>query len=108
MQDPLHVGGATRPHPVNDVAPGTSRNQYWLPYQSSFDPRVTRRFGLGGTREVSLIWEGFNLTNRPNYTAADNVLYVWNGAALIQNPAFGRRIAQVDGRVMQLAARIRF
>ena len=92
----------------NDVAPGTARNQYRLPFQSSFDPRVTRRIGLGGTREVSLIWEAFNLTNRANYTAADNTLYFWNGSTLVQNPAFGRRIAQLDGRVMQLAARIRF
>jgi hypothetical protein len=92
----------------NDVAPGTTRNQYRLPYQNSFDPRLTRRIGLGGTRELSLIWEAFNLTNRPNYTAAEDTLYFWNGSSLVRNPGFGRRIAQLDGRMMQLAARITF
>jgi hypothetical protein len=92
----------------NDVAPGTTWNQYRLPYSSSFDPRVERRFGLGGSRQLSVIWEAFNLTNRPNYIAVDDVKYVLFGSTLVPNPPFGRKTAQLNGRVMQLAARLRF
>jgi len=92
----------------NDLAPGTTWNQYRLPYQGSFDPRIARRFGLGGSRQLHVIWEAFNLTNRPNYTAVDNTLYTASGSALVRNPLFGRRTGQADGRVMQFAARLTF
>lgn len=92
----------------NDVAPGTTWNQYRLPYQSSLDPRIARRFALGGSRQLHLIWEAFNLMNRPNYTAVDSMLYAANGSALVRNPLFGRRTAQGDGRIMQVAARLTF
>jgi hypothetical protein len=92
----------------NDIAPDTIRNQYRMPYQNSLDPRVTRRIGIGGGRDLSLIWEAFNVTNRPNYTAVDNTLYFLNGSALVRNPRFGNRVAQLNGRMMQLAARISF
>ena len=88
----------------NDLAPDTTWNQYRLPYQGSVDPRVARRFGVGGSRAADVIWEAFNLTNRPNYTAVDNTLYWLNGSSLVSNPLFGRMTAQADGRVMQLAA----
>jgi hypothetical protein len=92
----------------NDLAPGTTWNQYRLPYQGSFDPRLARRFRLGRSRQLHVIWEAFNLTNRPNYTASDNTLYALSGSSLVRNPLFGRRTGQLDGRVMQLAARITF
>jgi hypothetical protein len=95
-------------NPSNDIAPGTIRNQYRLPYQNSFDPRIARRVGLGGSRELSLIWEAFNVTNRPNYTGVDDTLYFLNGSALVRNPRFGSQVAQLNGRMMQLAARISF
>ncbi len=92
----------------NDIAPDTIRNQYRMAYRNSFDPRITRHIGLGGTRDLALIWEAFNLTNRPNYTAVDDTLYFLNGSALVRNPQFGRPVAQLNGRMMQLAARISF
>jgi hypothetical protein len=95
-------------NPFNDLAPDTRWNQYRLPYRGSFDPRVARRFELGGSRQLAVIWEAFNLTNRPNYTAADNTLYWLNGSSLLPNALFGRKTAQADGRVMQLAARLTF
>jgi hypothetical protein len=95
-------------NPFNDLAPETAWNAYRLPYRSSIDPRVARRFRLGGSRQLAVIWEAFNLMNRPNYTAADNTLYWLNGSSLVSNPLFGRRTAQADGRVMQLAARLTF
>jgi hypothetical protein len=98
---------------LNDVAPGTSWNQYRLPSQGSFDPRATRRFDIGGTRHLEVIWEAFNITNRPNYTAVDNTMYgltCWAQCqpALVANPLFGRNTAQANGRMMQLAARLTF
>lgn len=95
-------------NPFDDLAPGTTWNQYRLPYQSSFDPRVARRFAVGASRQLSLIWEAFNLSNRPNYTAVDNTLYQLDGTSLIRNPLFGRTTAQAYGRMMQFAARITF
>jgi hypothetical protein len=86
----------------NDIAPGTTWNQFRLPYYGSFDPRVTRRVHVGGA-QLSLIWEAFNLTNRPNYIAVDTLLL-----PLRANPQFGTPVAQLNGRVMQLAARVAF
>jgi hypothetical protein len=55
-----------------------------------------------------VIWEAFNIWNRPNYTAADNTLYSIGAGSLSSNPLFGRKTAQANGRVMQLAARFVF
>ena len=69
---------------------------------------LSKRFQAGGSRAFEFRAEAFNLTNRPNYTAADNTLYSLNGSSLVSNPFFGRMTAQADGRVMQLAARFSF
>ena len=59
--------------------------------------------------QLSVIWEAFNLTNRPNYTAADNTLYSLDASSsLMRNPLFRRKTGQGDGRVMQLAAKFAF
>jgi hypothetical protein len=92
----------------NDLAPETTWNQYRLPYQASLDPRITRRFQLGRTRQLLVIWEAFNISNRPNYTAADNTRYSISSGSLAPNPLFGRTTAQANGRMMQLAARFVF
>jgi len=93
----------------NDLAPGTTWNQYRLPHQASLDPRIARRFHVGSTGQWSLIWEAFNLTNRPNYTAVNNIQSTGLApTVLVPNPQFGQRTRQLNGRVMQLAARIAF
>ncbi len=92
----------------NDLAPGTARNRYRLPAQGSLDPRISRQFRIGPARELSLVWEAFNVTNRPNYTAVDDTLYVVSGSGLQRNPLFGRRTGQANGRIMQLAVRATF
>jgi hypothetical protein len=48
----------------NDLAPGTTRNQFRLPSVVTFDPRIARDLPLGRTK-VQLIWE-VNLFNRDN------------------------------------------
>jgi hypothetical protein len=92
----------------NDLAPDTTWNQFRLPYQASLDPRIARRFQLGRSRQLLVIWEAFNISNRPNYTAADNTLYSISSGSLVRNPLFGGMTAQTNGRVMQLAARLVF
>jgi hypothetical protein len=92
----------------NDVAPGTTRNQFRYPAQASLDPRLARSIGVGGTREVTLIWEAFNLLNRANYTVVNNTLYTVSGTTLTSNPLFGQRTAQADPRIMQLAVKFTF
>lgn len=92
----------------NDLAPDTTWNQYRLPYYSSLDPRIARRFQIAGSRQLLVIWEAFNIWNRPNYTAVDNTLYSVSGGSSLPNPLFGRKTAQANGRVMQLAARFIF
>jgi hypothetical protein len=92
----------------NDLAPGTTWNQYRLPFQASLDPRIARRFQIARSRQLLVIWEAFNISNRPNYTAADNTLYSIGAGSLSPNPLYGRRTAQANGRVMQFAARIIF
>jgi hypothetical protein len=91
----------------NDLAPGTTRNQYRLPWQASIDPRIARDFYIGRNRKLSLIWEAFNVTNRPNYIAVDDVLFT-GGESLRRSTQFGRKTRQADGRMMQLAAKLTF
>ena len=92
----------------NDVAPGTTRNEFHLPRQASLDPRVARSIGFGGTRELTLIWEAFNLLNRANYNVVNNTLYTVSGTTLTANPLFGQRTGQADPRIMQLAVKFGF
>ena len=92
----------------NDVAPGTTRNEFRFPAQSSLDPRVARNINLGGTRELTLIWEAFNLLNRANYNVVNNTLYTVSGTTLTRNTLFGQRTGQADPRIMQLAVKFAF
>jgi outer membrane receptor protein involved in Fe transport len=91
----------------NDIAPGTTRNQFRLPASISFDPRIARDINLASTR-LTVIWEAFNLLNRPNYNSVNNTLYNLAGTQLRQNPQFGQTLTQTDPRIMQLAVKLSF
>jgi hypothetical protein len=94
----------------NDIAPGTTRNQFRFPTQASFDPRVARTIALGGTRELTLIWEAFNLLNRANYNVVQQTFYAAAVPTLTLTPntQFGQRLGQADPRIMQLAVKVSF
>jgi hypothetical protein len=92
----------------NDIAPGTTRNEFRYPTQSSFDPRVARNIGLGGTRALTLIWEAFNLFNHANYNVVNQTLYTVSGTTLTRNSLFAQRLGQTDPRIMQLAVKFSF
>jgi outer membrane receptor protein involved in Fe transport len=101
----LNRDGNTR----NDYAPGTTRNQYNLPTQVGFDPRVARTFAIG-TLRLTAIAEAFNLFNRANVTSVNNTLYAANTTTSVLTPqsAFGQTLAVGDPRIAQLAIKIAF
>jgi hypothetical protein len=92
----------------NDLAPGTTRNQYRFPTAMSLDPRVARDVRIGGDVRLTLIWEAFNLLNRANYNVVNNTLYNVVGTQLRVNPLFGQTTGQADPRIMQLAVKLSF
>jgi outer membrane receptor protein involved in Fe transport len=93
----------------NDIAPGTTRNQFRLPASISVDPRIARDIRFGDdTPRLTLIWEAFNLFNRPNYNVVNNVLYNVVGTQLRTNPLFAQTTGQTDPRIMQLAVKLTF
>ena len=55
-----------------DIATSVRRNAGTLPVQAAVDVRLARRFALGRV-SVDGIFEVFNLFNRSNYTAVNNV-----------------------------------
>jgi hypothetical protein len=99
----LNNDGNTR----NDIAPGTTRNQFRLPSVVTFDPRVARDLPIGRGR-VQLIWEAFNLLNRDNITGVDATYYSVSGTTLTPGTTFGRPTVSAGERIMQLAVKISF
>jgi hypothetical protein len=99
----LNGDGNTR----NDIAPGTVRNQFRLPSIVTLDPRVAREIPVGGAR-VQLIWEAFNLLNRDNISGVDTAMFGVTGTTLTRATTFGRPLASVGERIMQLAVKITF
>lgn len=97
-------------NPRNDLAPGTSRNQFRLPSLVSVDPRIARDIRLPGRVRAQLIWEAFNLLNRDNINSVDVTYYNVNVAArtLSPNPRFGEPVTSAGERIMQLALRLTF
>ncbi len=61
-------------HFTNDRPPGAPRNSGLGPNYFSWDMRLTRAFKIGERGSLQLLAEGFNLTNRTNYTTVNNIL----------------------------------
>jgi hypothetical protein len=101
----LNRDGNTR----NDLAPRTTRNQYNLPAQVSFDPRVSRTFAIQ-TLRLTVIAEAFNLFNRANVTSVNNTMYAANTTTNVLTPqsTFGQMLGVGDPRIAQLAVKIAF
>jgi hypothetical protein len=92
----------------NDIAPGTTRNQYRYPASASLDPRAARDISLGRTTRLTLIWEAFNLLNRDTYNLVNQILYSATGTTLQRNSLFGDLTGTSDPRIMQLAVKLSF
>ena len=91
----------------NDIAPGTARNQYRLPKQVSFDPRIARDFPIGSGK-IQLIWEAFNLFNSDNINGVRTTLYSLAGSTLNHVSNFGQPTSSNGPRIMQLAVKFNF
>jgi outer membrane receptor protein involved in Fe transport len=91
----------------NDIAPGTKRNQYRLPAQYSFDPRVARDFPIGGGK-AQLIWEAFNLFNSDNINGVRTTLYSATATTLTHVTNFQQPTSSTGPRIMQLAVKFLF
>ncbi len=91
----------------NDIAPGTTRNQYRLPSQVSLDPRVARDIPMGRVK-LQLIFEGFNLLNRDNISNVRTGLYSASGTTLSRTTNFGEALTSTGPRIIQLAVKVIF
>ncbi len=104
----LNLDGNAR----NDIAPGTLRNQFRLPNNYSFDPRIARNIGLGGRAKLQLIFEAFNLFNADNFNFVNTAYYRASastpGATLTPVATFGVPTASSGPRIIQLAAKVIF
>jgi len=65
-------------HFTNDRPPGAPRNSGLGPDYTAFDMRLSWTYGLGEQRALQFMAEGFNITNRTNFSRVNNIV----GAAL--------------------------
>lgn len=101
---------------ANQRTPGSDRNMYRLPNYVTVDPRITKTLGVERFR-VLLIGEAFNILNHSNLTGVNQTQYSVVNNVLTPNTslttgfqtprAFGT-LPSYNGRVIQLAAKIRF
>jgi hypothetical protein len=91
----------------SDRAEGVDRNDQDGPTFNSFALRLGWIISLGGSAELELIAEAFNLFDTVNYdvTSINNAEFL---AAGVPNPDFGEYRATLDPREIQLGARFRF
>ncbi len=89
---------------VNDRAARVGRNSERGFDFASLDLRLSRRFELGRTRALELIFEAFNALNRANYQLPNNVF----GAGATPRAGFGLPTQAADPRQVQLGLRLDF
>jgi len=92
---------------VSDRAPGVERNSEDGPDFNSFSLRLTYSVPLGGSGNLDLIAEAFNLFNTVNYdvVSVNNAQFLQPGVA---NPNYGQYRATLPPREIQLGLRFRF
>jgi hypothetical protein len=91
----------------NDIAPGTTRNEFRRAKRGRLDARLAREIGLGGitlTPSVDL----FNVFNATHNQDVDDTLYGASGGLLFVNPRYGRTLNPADGRTAQLGLTVTF
>ncbi|MEO5741972.1 MAG: carboxypeptidase regulatory-like domain-containing protein [Vicinamibacterales bacterium] len=89
-----------------DITTSVQRNAGTLPVQAAVDVRLARRFPVGRLR-VDGIFEVFNLFNRSNYTAVNNV-FGTGSYPTSPAPTFGQFTQAAAPRQIQLALKIGF
>lgn len=93
----------------NDLAPGTTRNQFRRPKEGRLDARLAREFDAARLR-LTASADIFNVFNAEHARDVDDILFqpVAAGEALVRNPQFGRRWNPSDARTLQLGLSIAF
>jgi hypothetical protein len=66
------TGGST-------VAPWRGHNSDRQPGRNTFDVRAAKSFAIGGTGNIQVLWEVFNLFNTENYSQFSDTAYTFNG-----------------------------
>ena len=89
-----------------DIGTSVRRNAGTLPAQATVDVRLARRFPIG-RMSIDGIFEVFNLFNRSNYTAVNNVFGTGSYPAS-PSPTFGQFTQAAPPRQVQVAFKIGF
>jgi hypothetical protein len=90
-----------------DPATSLARNTGVLPYQATFDSRVTRTIALPGRLKLEALVEVFNLFNRTNFTEI-NAVFGRGAYPTEPLPTFGRFEQAGPPRQIQIGARFIF
>jgi outer membrane receptor protein involved in Fe transport len=94
----------------SDRPPGFGRNTVQGPAYASVDLRVAKSIPLRGRGQIRLIAEGFNVLNRANVSAIQQVAYTYDATTKIftPSPTFRTPTDTSDPRILQIAARFTF
>jgi len=60
---------------ASNRAPWDTRNGFRQTGRKTIDMRLSKRFGLGGRRQLEALWEAFNVVNWTNYTTFGTTKY---------------------------------
>ena len=92
---------------LSDPATSVGRNSGTLPSQATLDVRITRLFRSRGTLTLQPMFEAFNLFNRANFTAVQNV---FGTGSYPSNPVatYGQFTQAGPPRQIQLALKVNF
>jgi len=78
---------------ASNRAPWDTRNGFRQTGRKTIDMRVSKRFSLGGTRQVEALWEAFNIFNTTNYTGFGTTKYRAVSSAF--DPATNRAVVNL-------------
>ena len=96
----------------NDRVPGVGRNTITGPELMDWDLRLTRDIPIHERARLRLIFEGFDITNRANFSGIQNTQYTFKGGVFTPTTNFLTKLTMqpqgVGSRVLQLAAKFTF
>jgi carboxypeptidase family protein len=78
---------------ASNRAPFDTRNGFRQTSRKTIDMRVSKRFNVGGRRQIEALWEAFNLFNTTNYTGFGTTKY--NAVSSSYDPATNRAVVNL-------------
>jgi hypothetical protein len=78
---------------ASNRAPWDTRNGFRGTGRKTVDMRVSKRFSVGGTRQVEALWEAFNIFNTINYTTFGTTKY--NAVSSTYDPAANKAVVNL-------------